>query len=213
MNQPLTFYFAPKTVSLASHLALEDAGAIYQPHQIDFARVEQRSSSYLDVNPKGRVPALETHRGIISETPAILMYIAQTFPQAKLAPLNDPYLFAKCQEFNLYLCSTVHVAHAHRVRGSRWADDDAAIEAMQRKVKQNMQECFALIETKLFAGPWVLGEAYSICDAYLFTIVQWLVGDEVDVKQFQKIRDFDIRMRERPSVIGLADTYSIPAVA
>ncbi len=213
MQQPLTFYFAPKTVSLASHIALEDASAIYQPQQIDFAKVEQRSSNYLQVNPKGRVPALATQRGIISETPAILMYIAQMFPHAELAPLNDPYLFAKCQEFNLYLCSTVHVAHAHRVRGSRWADDDTAIAAMQGKVKQNMQECFELIETKLFAGPWVMGEVYSICDAYLFTIVQWLVGDGVDVRQFHKIRDFDLLMRERPSVIALADTYGIRTIA
>ena len=209
MNQSLAFYFAPKTVSLASHIALEEASATYEPRPIDFANVQQRSQSYLAVNPKGRVPSLKTDRGIISETPAILMYIAQSFPEAKLAPLSDPYLFAKCQEFNSYLCSTVHVAHAHRVRGARWADDDSAIVAMQKKVQQNMQEYFELIEDKMFTGPWVLGDDYSICDAYLFTIVQWLAGDGVDVKQFQKIRDFDGRMRSRPSVIALAETYNI----
>lgn len=212
MNRALGFYFAPKTVSLASHIALEDAGAIYTAHQIDFSNTQQRSADYLKVNPKGRVPVLETERGFISETPAILMYIAQAFPAAKLAPLDDAFMFAKCQEFNLYLCSTVHVAHAHRVRGSRWADDDLAIKSMQQKAPQNMAECFELIETKMFAGPWVLGEAYSICDAYLFTIAQWLAGDGVDIKQFKKIRDFDVRMRQRPSVITLNSAYDIPSL-
>jgi glutathione S-transferase len=209
MSQSLTFYFAPKTVSLASHIALEDAGAVYEPRPIDFANTQQRSADYLAVNPKGRVPVLETSRGTISETPAILMYIAQTYPKAELAPLDDPYRFAKCQEFNLYLCATVHVAHAHRVRGSRWADDDQAIASMQQKVKQNMQECFELIETTFLAGPWVLGEQYSICDAYLFTIAQWLAGDGVDIKQFKKIRELDICMRERESVRSLKQLYNL----
>jgi glutathione S-transferase len=210
MNHALEFYFAPKTVSLASHIALEDADADYETRRVDFASMQQRSADYLRVNPKGRVPALVTESGIISETPAILSFIAQTFPSAKLAPLDDPYLFAKCQEFNLYLCATVHVAHAHRVRGHRWADDDNAILSMQKKVRQNMQECFELIENEMFAGPWVLGQDYSICDAYLFTIVQWLAGDGVDVKKFSKIREFDVHMRTRPSVIKLNDLYSIP---
>jgi glutathione S-transferase len=210
MNHTLAFYFAPKTVSLAAHLALEDASAAYVTHQVDFASTEQRSADYLRVNPKGRVPALVTAQGSISETPAILMFIAQTFPSAKLAPLADPFLFAKCQEFNLYLCATVHVAHAHRVRGQRWANDDNAILSMQAKVKQNMQACFELIEKEMFAGPWVLGQDYSICDAYLFTIAQWLAGDGVDLNQFPKIREFDARMRTRPSVKKLAKLYSIP---
>ncbi len=209
MTGKLLFHFAPKTVSMATHIVLEETGAIYETKQINFAEVEQRSAAYLALNPKGRVPVLEVKQGSISETPAILMYLAQQYPQANLAPLNDAYEFAKCQEFNLYLCSTVHVAHAHRVRGERWADDSAAITAMQAKVQANMTDCFQLIEDKMFKGPWVLGADYSICDAYLFTIAQWLKGDGVDINQFQKINDFDKRMRARQSVKALADIYSL----
>ena len=90
--------------------------------RIDFEADEQRSSRYLAVNPKGRVPAMVTDRGILTETPAILAFIAQNFPQAGLAPLADPFAFAQVQAFNSYLCSTVHVAHAHGKRGHRWAD-------------------------------------------------------------------------------------------
>jgi glutathione S-transferase len=61
--------------------------------------------------------------GILTEPPAILAFIAESFPRAALAPLDDLFAFAQVQAFNRYLCSTVHVAHAHRVRGNRWADD------------------------------------------------------------------------------------------
>ena len=99
------------------------------------------------------MPALVTDRGVLTETPAILAFVAQSFPQAKLAPLADPFAFARVQAFNSYLCSTVHVAHAHRMRGYRWADDPAAIQAMRRKVPATVGECFELIEREMFAGP------------------------------------------------------------
>ena len=118
-----TLYYAPLTCALASHIALEDDGAEYRLRRVDFSSGEQRSPDYLAVNPKGRVPALGTPRGVLTETPALLAYIAQTWPQARLAPLDDPFAFAQLQAFCAYLCSTVHVAHAHRPRGSRWADE------------------------------------------------------------------------------------------
>ena len=182
----ITIYYSPLSVALASFIALEEADADYEPHIIDFKTTQQRSDQYLAINPKGRVPALATERGIITETPAILAYIAQTHPAAKLAPLDDPFAFGELQAFNNYLCATVHVAHAHRLRGSRWVDDPAAIEAMKRKVPQTMAECFTLIENELFRGPWVMGEDYSVGDGYLFTVTQWLEGDGVDVEQFER---------------------------
>jgi len=196
----LKLYYAPGTCALASHIALEEAGAQYETVRLNFAQGDQRKPEYLKVNPKGRVPALITDRGILTETPAILVYIAQTFPAAKLAPLDDPFALAQAQAFNSYLCSTVHPAHAHRPRGSRWADDPAAIEAMKRKVPQNMTECFELIEREMFAGPWVLGAAYSICDPYLFTLAGWLEGDSVDIARFAKIQAHWERMMARPAV-------------
>jgi glutathione S-transferase len=102
----LKFYFAPGTCALASRITLEEAGAAYEPVKLDFAKTQQRSPDYLAVNPKGRVPALATDQGILTETPAILAYIAQTHPLANLAPLDDPFEFARVQSFNSYLCST-----------------------------------------------------------------------------------------------------------
>jgi glutathione S-transferase len=196
----LKLYHSPGSCALASHIALEEAGATYEAIRVDFGSGEQRSAAYLAINPKGRVPALVTDRGILTETPAILAYIAQTFPEARLAPMEDAFAFARVQSFNSYLCSTVHVAHAHRMRGHRWADEPVAIAAMQRKVPQTVFESFDLIERTMFAGPWTMGADYTICDPYLFTMAGWLEGDGVDIARLPKIADFRRRMLERPAV-------------
>lgn len=196
----LKLYFSPQSCALASHIALEEAGADYQAVRVDFASGEQRQAEYLKINPKGRVPALLTARGILTETPAILFYVAQTHPKAKLAPLDDPFETGRLQAFTSYLCATVHVAHAHRMRSYRWADDKAAQAEMARKVPQTVGECFALIESEMFAGPWVMGENFTIADPYLYTLTTWLESDGVDPARFPKIQDHMQRMSHRPAV-------------
>ncbi|MCY1239939.1 Glutathione S-transferase GST-6.0 [compost metagenome] len=191
---------------MASHIALEEAGADYEARRVDFSTAEQTKPDYLAVNPKGRVPALLTDRGVITETPAILTYIAETHPAANLAPRGDAFAFAQLQSFMNYLCSTVHVAHAHGRRGARWADDPAAHEAMKAKVASNMAACFELIENKMFEGPFVLGETYSVADPYLFTIAGWLESDGVDPARFPKILDHRNRMTARPAVARVLAT-------
>ena len=207
----LKFYYASGSCALASHIALEEAGAEYEAVRISFAANEQRKPDYLAINPKGRVPALVTDRGVLTETPAILAYVAQSFPQAQLAPAGDPFAFARVQSFNSYLCSTVHVAHAHKGRGVRWADDPDAIQAMREKVSSNMAECFELIEREMLAGPWVMGGAFTICDPYLFTVAQWLEGDGVDIARFPKVRDHNARMAARPAVRKVLAAEQAPA--
>jgi glutathione S-transferase len=198
----LKLFYAAHTCSLATHIVLEEVGADYSTARIDFAKTQQRSPEYLKVNAKGRVPALVTDRGILTETPAMLVYVAQRFPATGLAPIDDPFAFAEMQAFNNYLCSTLHIAHAHRMRGSRWvdADDAASIAAMQRKVPQSVTACFDLIEHDMLKGPWVMGERYTICDAYLFTLAQWLEADGVDPKRIPRVIDHRRRVAERAAV-------------
>jgi glutathione S-transferase len=196
----LTLFYATNTCALASHIALEETGASYEARRLNFAESDQRKPDYLEINPKGRVPALVTDQGILTETPAILVYIGQTFPKANLIPVGDPFRLAQIQSFNSYLCSTVHVAHAHRVRAYRWSDDAAAQDSMKKKVAQNVGDCFDLIENTYFKGPWVMGADYTIADPYLFTIAKWLEADSVDPKRFPKVNDHRNRMAERPAV-------------
>jgi glutathione S-transferase len=196
----LTLYFARNTCALATHIALEDAGADYVAKRIDFATGQQRSPEYLKINPKGRVPALVTPHGILTETPGLLVYIAQTHPAARLAPLDDAFALAELQAFTNYLCSTVHVAHAHAPRGSRWADAPASLDDMKRKAPANMRACFQFIERDLFRGPWAMGDAYTVIDPYLFTLAGWLGSHNLDVAEFPAVAGHFRRMSERGSV-------------
>ncbi|WP_426440910.1 glutathione S-transferase family protein [Bradyrhizobium genosp. P] len=196
----LKLYYVPGTCALASHIALAEAGAPYTTERLDFKTNQQNSPEYLKINPKGRVPTLVTDRGVLTETPAMLAYIAQTWPQAKLAPLDDAFEFAKVQAFNSYLCSTVHVNHAHKGRGYRWAAEESSFADMKKMIPKTMSACFGLIERDMLKGPWVMGESYTVCDAYLYTLTLWLDGDGVDLATLPKVKAHREAMESRPAV-------------
>ncbi len=181
-------------------IALEEAGLPYEPVLVDLAVGAHHSAAYLAINPRGRVPALVTTQGVLTETPALLMYVAQCRPSAGLVPSSDPFALARAQEFNSFLCSTVHVAHAHRMRGHRWADDPEAIAAMRHKVPEAMTAQARMIEDHMLEGPWLLGQDYSVCDAHLFTLARFLPADGVDLRAFPRLADHAGRMARRPAV-------------
>ena len=192
-------YTVPGSCAFASHVALEISGANYE---VRLAPREggKTAPAFFEVNPKGRVPALIVPEGVLTETPAILGYIAQTHQESELATLQDPWQYAQLQSFCAYLCATVHVAHAHGHRGYRWADEETSFQDMTRKVPQNMTECFELIENEMFTGPWVLGETFSICDPYLLAIARWLEADQADTSRLPKVLDHRERMLKLPAV-------------
>jgi glutathione S-transferase len=196
----LTLFYTPKTCALATHIALIDTGADYTLKRIDFSKGEQRAPEFQAVNPKGRVPALVTPLGILTETPALLTYLAQSFPQANLAP-TDPFALARLQAFTAFLSSTLHVAHAHGPRGNRWTDDPAAILALKSYVPTSVTAAFKLVEDSMLQGPFVMGDTYTIADPYLFTMSTWIEGDGVDTSQIPRVMAHRQMMSERPSVI------------
>ncbi|HET7410254.1 MAG TPA: glutathione S-transferase [Paracoccaceae bacterium] len=208
----LELYWGPGSIALASMIALNDAGAEHRLRRIDFAREEQKSAEYLAINPKARVPTLVTPQGRLTETPAILAFIAQTHPDTRLAPTNA-WDFAKMQELNAYLCATLHVAHAHRMRGPRWADDPAAWEAMKHKVPQSVGECFAYIEAHALTGPYAMGEQYTVADPYLFTVSRWMEADSLDPARYPKVTAHREMMASRESAWKALAEYEAPEAA
>jgi glutathione S-transferase len=195
--------------SVATHIALEEAGAAYDATLLDLSKGDQRKPEFLQLNPKGRVPVLVTPQGTLTETVALLLYVAQTHSKTKLAPLDDPFKLAQMQAFNAYLASTVHVAHAHKLRGSRWSDDAAAIETMKSKVTQNMTDCAAIIENDYLQGPWVMGEQYTVSDPYLYVVTLWMKGDGVDLGKFPKISTHHAAMNHRPAVQRVMKNHAV----
>lgn len=205
----LRFYYAPLSCALATHIVLEHIGADYEAEKLNLRENDQNAPGYLAINPKGRVPALVTEHGILTETPALLLYLAQTYPDAKVAPLDDPFALAQMQSINSWFCSTVHVHHAHGARGRRWSDDLEAQKTMKAKVTQNMTDCATLIESEILRGPWVMGEQFTVADPYLFTMTSWMKGDGVDLGQFPKLSDHYRRMLEIPAVKKIAPLHGI----
>jgi glutathione S-transferase len=150
-----------------ARMALEEVGADYDVVPIDLASGRQRSADYLAVNPKGRVPALATPDGVLTENMAILLYLAQSFPEARLAPLGDAWRLARMTAFNSFIASSVHVTFSTFGRPERYADDPAAQAAMRAKGPVTLREHFNLIDRELAEGPWVLGDTFSTADIYL----------------------------------------------
>lgn len=203
----LTFYHSGGlSCSVATHIALEEAGAPYKAVRLDLGAGEQRTPEFLKINPKGRVPVLVTEHGVITETVALLLYVAQMFPAAKLAP-TEPFALAQLQAFNAYLASTVHVAHAHKLRGARWSDDAAAIESMKAKVARNMTDCAVIIENDYLKSPWVMGQHFTVADPYLYIITLWLAGDGVDLSRFPRISAHKAAMDQRAAVKKVMALY------
>ena len=196
----IKLYYAPHTCSLASHIALEDAGADYSTVRISFAAEEQRKPEYLAINPKGRVPALVTDQGILTETPAILAFIAQSFPRARLAPLEIPFRLRRCRPSTAICarpCTSPMPTACAAIAGPTIPPPSRRCSA---RCRSRSAACYELIEHKMLGGPWVMGETYTICDPYLFTIAQWLEGDGVDPSRFPKVMAHRRRMSERPEV-------------
>ncbi|WP_299846942.1 glutathione S-transferase family protein [uncultured Roseovarius sp.] len=195
----MKLFYAPNTISIASVIALREAGVKFEPVRLDFAAGEQTKPEYQAINPKGRVPALITDHGTLTETGAILDYIATLAPDQGLVP-SDPWQAAQMRAVMYYLASTMHVNHAHKMRGHRWADQESARADMTAKVPQTMTESCQFIEENALTGPFVMGSTFTIADPYLYTVCSWLEGDGVNVGDFPKILAFREAMRTRPSV-------------
>ena len=201
----LKLHFAPGTISIAVAIALEEAGVPYEAIKIDFKSAEQTQPDYLSINPKGRVPALTLENGsVLTETGALLDYIADIAPDAGLTP-NDPQAAAHMRATMYYLASTMHVAHAHKMRGTRWARNQSSFDDMTAMVPQTMAACAGYVEAEILQGDFVLGDTFSIADPYLFIVCNWLKGDSVDVSLYPKIQNFMAVMEQRPSVQAMRE--------
>lgn len=194
----MQLFFATNTISVAVAIALQEAGLEHTLTKVDFAKGEQMDAAYLGINSKGRVPALVSDDHILTETGALLEYIAALAPDKNLVP-TDLVSAAKMRSVMFYVASTMHVNHAHRMRGSRWANAQSSFDDMTAKVPETMTASATYIENECLNGPFI-GDVISIGDCYLFTVCTWLAGDGVNLDAFPKITAFMGEMERRASV-------------
>lgn len=198
----MKFYCAPGTISIATAILLEETGEDYEPVILNFAKGEQSTPDYHAVNPKGRVPAIVTDEGILTETGAIFEYLASRAPDLNLVPA-DPWAAAHMRSVMYYLAATMHVNHAHKYRGLRWANEDASIADMRAKVPETMAASCAYIENHWALDPFVMGKEMTVADPWLFTICTWLEGDGVQITDFPRLAAFYEMMQTRPSIAAV----------
>lgn len=202
MSTPLRLFYASGACSLAPHIALEESGAPFEPVRVDMASGEQRTPEYLRINPKGRVPALAVDDWVLTENPAILQFIARSFPEANLWPqdLRDQ---ARVAEWLGWIASTVHVAYAHVRRAERYADSEAALAEVRAKGMQTCRELWQAVDARLGAGPWAIGDRYTVADAYLLVFWTWGRGSVLGFDMAREFPDWTAharRMATRPAV-------------
>jgi glutathione S-transferase len=197
----LKLFYAPNACSLAPHIALNEAGADYEAIKVDTMKGEQRSATYLALNPKARVPTLVTDEGTLTEVPVLLGYIARTYPKADLAHFGS-FQFFEMQSFNSYLSSTIHITFAHIFRPERYADDDAAKASMRAKAPKTLIEQFQLIEERLSDGrDWVHGDKYTVSDPYLYVMARWFERDGVgSIAPLPRVAAHRARVQAREAV-------------
>lgn len=211
----MKLFYYPGACSLVSHIALEEVRADYELVLVDLPGQQQLSPEYLRINPAGRVPALETERGIITENPAILAFLALTHPDAGLAPVDDPHAFAQMQAFQIYIATTIHVLFRQIARPDAYGDGEAVHAALKAKVPEMSNDYFSSIEQRMADGrTWVHGETWSASDIYLYVYSSYLkIGDRGDPSRIPAIWSHRQRVRARAAVdraLGQEASGAIP---
>jgi glutathione S-transferase len=165
----LRLHHAPLACSLASRLALLESGLPHEVAFVDTSQGEQRSDAYLHINPRGQVPALETDQGVLTESAAILPYIADVAPEKRLfPPPGDAFARAKGQAWLSFLSSTLHVSLARAMFPPPGCDSAEAQQAQLERVAAAFRDVDAHLE-----GRDHLLDAFSVCDLFLLVFCLW----------------------------------------
>jgi glutathione S-transferase len=195
----IDFYFSPGACSLATHIALEEAGVSFTPKVTSTRKGQTRSPEYLAVNPKGKVPALAIDGKVLTENVAILSWLAKTYPQARLLPAGDPLKEAEALSFLAWCASGVHPVLSRFFGPQRFCDlPDSADNIKKLATEQNAAN-FALIEKALEGKEWLFGD-WSVADGYIFVFFNWAKKLGLDVSAYPNYAKHFERMQQRPAV-------------
>jgi len=197
----MKFYYAPGSCSFASHVALLETGAPFEAIRVVLANGDQRKPEYLAINPHGRVPALVTETGAITESIAILTYLARRFPEAGLLPWDRPAELARAYELMSWFASTVQVSFSQVFRGGRFSDDAQTLIELKAAGKPRVAEALAEMEDAAPVSGWLLGDEFSVADAYATVFWRWAPRLELDVSVYPKWGAHAARVLARASAV------------
>ncbi|PNS08179.1 glutathione transferase GstA [Solilutibacter silvestris] len=191
----MKLYYSPGACSLAPHIVASEAGIDLALEKVDLKEKKTADGrDYFAINPKGSVPAIELDSGdVLSEGPAIDQYLADLKPESGLAPANGTWARYQLQSMLNYISTELHKSYSPLFNP---ATPDATV--VERKAY--LQKRYALLEAILAKQPWLMGDHFTVADAYLFTVTRWAKAVHVDLSAFTALEAFQKRVAERPAV-------------
>ncbi|WP_429808049.1 glutathione transferase GstA [Ensifer sp. B1-9] len=192
----MKLYYAPGACSLSPHISLREAGADFEIVKVDTkTHLTEAGADFKAINPKGYVPALVLESGdVVTEGAAVVQYIADRFPEAKLAPANGTLERTRLQEQLNFISSELHKAFAPLFNG-------AASPEAKEAAKAQVAKRFGNVESLLADGRhYLLGADFSVADAYLFTVVNWSGATGISLSPWPHLEAYVQRIAERPAV-------------
>jgi glutathione S-transferase len=190
---------------MAVHIALEELGATFDLETVDVMQGATQQQPYLSINPKGRVPALRVpgEANVLTELPAILVYLARQYPSGNLLPVDNPAAEARCTEWLAWLTGWVHAVGFGEIwRPARFIADETRHDEIRAHGQQVVTDAYRKIERTLSDGRvWAAPHGYSIVDPFLLVLYRW--GNRVGIPMRDLCPAWTMhakRMLERPAV-------------
>lgn len=192
----LKLYYSPGACSMAAHIVLEETGMEYQSQHVQFANSDQRSDTYLKINPQGRVPTLLLDDGEpLSENTAILPYLGKRFG---LWPA-DPIAEARVLSLVGFLAASVHPSVAHMWRPYRYTTNSSAYPAIREAGRNTFDDYLEQIDAKLAGRTW-FSDQYSVADPYLLVFYAWGLRRGFPMQELKNFTAMKDRLVLRPAV-------------
>ncbi len=167
----ITLHYAPGACSIAAHIVLEEIGLPFEARPVSLRKGQQYEPGYLAINPRGKVPALTTADGIVTENVAILTYLADHAPEKGLLP-RDGFARAQALSWLGFLTSDLHGSYGPLFAPQRFVDGEEGQAALKEKARARLAANLADVDGRLAGRDWALGD-FSVVDAYLYPFFHW----------------------------------------
>ncbi|XHS79267.1 glutathione S-transferase family protein [Burkholderiaceae bacterium UC74_6] len=210
----ITLHYHPSNASFAPHILLRELGEAFKLELVDRDNMAHKSAGYLKLNPNGLIPVLQDGELVLYETAAILLHLADTHPDARLAPPLGTPERAQFYKWLIWMTNTLQPLIITYYYPDRWVDEGN--EAGTAEVKKNAElRCGALLEQldALLAshgGPWILGERYTVADPLAFMLCRWTRNFARPARSLPHIGAYLARMLERPAVAQAIAVEQLP---
>jgi glutathione S-transferase len=191
----MKLYYSPGACSLSPHIALLEAGLPYDLVKVDLrAKKLENGDDYLQVNPKGQVPALGLDSGeVLTEGPVIVQIIADKVPAKNLAPARDSAERYKLQEWLNFITGELHKNFSPLF-------NPAIPDEVKNFFRDRLMGKFKYIDAQLAGHDYLMGKQFTVADGYLYTMLRWAEGQKLDLSSLKNLMAFKERVNARPKV-------------